>query len=354
MSSASTDAPAEPPEVTPEERVKTHAKELGADLVGVASIDQLEDNPPNPEEPQVPSRIWDEPHSCVVFGMRMPMGEFHSDDQESQGTVNSIITHRLEMLAYRMCRWIEDEFEERALMIAGEDNHPAYKGGAYAPMSHRHMAAEAGLGTFGLEANLLTPEYGPRMYFSALFTTVDLEPDGPMEEQLCIGETCGRCLMACPSDAVQQFTLDKIRCASAAQVHGFRGLLYGPLRALSRDDPPEIKLDLLDSDEMRNKFHSIARLINAFGACPRCVEVCPIGVDYRKFLHRQHRNIPEKTKEKEEKLEAMFEARERGEYVDWNKPVNERWIGEAGYTPFRELLDERAGDVNDLSAPGDG
>lgn len=327
------------------EAVKEFARTEGVDLVGVADIEALEANPPNPEEPQVPSRIWpDEPESAVVIANRMPMGEFLSDDQESKGTINARISDRLSFIAHRICRFIEDEFGEKALVIAGEDNHPDYKGGAYGPMSLRHMAAEAGLGSFGLEANLLTPEYGPRVYFGALFTTADLEPDGLMEHQICIGETCGRCLHACPSDAVEHFHLDKVACASAAQVHGFRGILYGPLRALiaMADAEDELVLDLLDSGEMRNKYHSIARLINAFGACPRCVEVCPIGIDYRKFLHQAHKNIPEATKSKQEKLREMFDARERGEFVEWNKPVGRRWIGEAGYKPFRELLDERA------------
>lgn len=329
--------------------VKEYARDVGADLVGVADIDALEENPPNPEEPQVPSRIWpDEPETAVVMAQRMPMGEFLSDNQQAKGTVNARVSDRLGLVAHRVARFIEDEYGEKALIIAGEDNHPDYKGGAYGPMSMRHMAAEAGLGSFGLEANLLTPEYGPRVYFSALFTTADLEPDGLMEHQLCIGETCGRCLHACPSDAVEHFHLDKVSCASAAQVHGFRGILYGPLRSIAenRDLPDEVLLDMLDSGEMRNKFHSISRLINAFGSCPRCVEVCPIGIDYRKFLHQEHRNIPESTKQKQEKLDELFQARERGEFVDWNKPVNRRWIGEEGYKPFREVLDERAADAD--------
>lgn len=333
---------------TPSVQVKDYAKSLGADIVGIADIDELEANPPDPNHPQVPSRIWaDEPETAVVLGRRMPMGEFLSTHQESKGAVNATVMETLEKMSHRVCRFIEDELGAKALQVPGEDNHPAFKRGAYGPMSLRHMASEAGLGSFGLEANLLTPEYGPRMYFSALFTTASLEPDGLMEHQLCIGETCGRCAHACPSDAVEHFNLDKVACASAAQVHGYRGILYGPLRTMSQIDDNDVLLDMLSSDEIRRKYHSIARMVNAVGACPRCVEVCPIGIDYRKFLHQEHKNIPESTKEKEEKLEDMFKAREHGEYADWSRPQSKRWIGTDGYTPFRQVLDDRTSDETD-------
>lgn len=330
-------------ESDPTDRVKRYARSIGADVVGIADVDALEANPPDPDHPQVPSRIWpDEPETAVVLGRRMPMGEFLSSHQQSRGAINATIMDTIEKMAHRVSRFLEDELGAKALAIPGEDNHPAYKGGAYGPMSMRHMAAEAGLGTFGLELNLLTPEYGPRMYFTAVFTTAELEPDGLMEQQLCIGETCGRCLLSCPSDAVGHFDLDRVACASAAQVHGFRSLLYGPLRALTRVSDEDVALDMIDGDEMRRKFHAIARRVNVFGACPRCVEVCPIGIDYRRFLHQEHRNIPEATKENEEQLEEMFEARQRGEFVDGRRPGDERWMGTEGYAPFRQVLDERA------------
>lgn len=327
--------------LTDTERVKAYARRAGADLVGIADPDVLEEHPPDPNHPQVPSRIWSEVESVVVAGVRVPLGEFLSDDHQSIGYVNQLVVHLVDRLSHRIARFVEDELGERAVQLANDETDPELKQGSYGFLSLRHLAAEAGLGTFGLEANLLTPEYGPRVYFGAALTTADLEPDDRLTHQLCIGESCGRCLKACPSDAIEHFTLDKVDCASAAQYQGARSIIYGPLRAAAALDDPEDVLAMLDTGEVREKYLSIVRKINAFGACPRCVEVCPIGVDYSTFLAQEHRNIPENTPEKEAKLQEMLTAREAGEFVEWNKPVNERWIGEDGYKPFIQVVRER-------------
>ena len=40
--------------------------------------------------------------------------------------------------------------------------------------SHRHAAFLAGLGNFGVNNMLLTPEYGPRVRFGSVFTSAEL------------------------------------------------------------------------------------------------------------------------------------------------------------------------------------
>ena len=323
------------------ERVKAFARNAGADLVGIADPAALEANPPDPNWPQVPSRIWDEVEAVVVIGVRVPLGEFLSDDHQVIGYVNQLVVHLADRLSHRVARFIEDDLKERAVQLANDETDPELKHGSYGFLSLRHLAAEAGLGTFGLEANLLTPEYGPRVYFGATLTTATLEADERLTHQLCIGEPCGRCLAACPSDAVMHFTLDKVRCASAAQYQGARSIIYGPLRAMAALDDPADVLAMLDTGEVREKYTSIVRKINAFGACPRCVEVCPVGIDYSRFLAAEHKHIPEDTEAKRAKLDEMLTARSAGEFASWNKPVNERWIGEDGYKPFTQVLRER-------------
>ena len=85
------------------------------------------------------------------------------------------------------------------------------KRASYGQLSTRHLGVEAGLGTLGLEVNILTPEFGPRLYLTGILTELELEPDQRMEEQVCIGESCSRCLHSCPPDAVRQWGLDKAR-----------------------------------------------------------------------------------------------------------------------------------------------
>lgn len=333
---------------TDTERVKNFARNAGADLVGVADADKLNENPPDPEHPQIPSRVWEETNSVVVIALRVPLGEYMSDDHQSLGYLNQLVVHKVDRLSHEIARFIEKELGHRALQLANDETDPDLKRGSYGFLSLRHLAAEAGLGTFGLEANLLTPEFGPRVYFAAVLTTAELEYNERITSQICIGASCGRCLEACPTDAVEHFTLDKLRCGSAAQYMGVRSIIYGPLRTIIELDETEDILDMLSSHEVKQKFVSIVRKINAFGACPRCVEVCPIGIDYKKFLAQEHKNIPEATKDNEETLQEMITAEQEDRFIDGNKPVNLRWVGEDGYKTFLQVIREREDRLDDV------
>lgn len=73
--------------------------------------------------------------------------------------------------------------------------------GRFAPFSHRHAAVAAGLGTFGLNNLLLTPQYGPRQRLVSLITSAPLVPDPVMTKSLCLGEKCSLCTKGCPAGA---------------------------------------------------------------------------------------------------------------------------------------------------------
>ncbi len=65
------------------------------------------------------------------------------------------------------------------------------------PFSHRYAAVAAGLGSIGLSGNVMTPEYGCRVYLSSVVTDAPLEPDGPLDKNPC--DNCNICVNACPS-----------------------------------------------------------------------------------------------------------------------------------------------------------
>ncbi len=77
-----------------------------------------------------------------------------------------------------------------------------YAGGIGGAFSHRHAAVRAGLGEFGLNNLVLTPEYGPRQRFSSIITTAKLTPSHLWKEKLCKGTGCFKCVDNC-SGAIQ-------------------------------------------------------------------------------------------------------------------------------------------------------
>jgi epoxyqueuosine reductase QueG len=67
----------------------------------------------------------------------------------------------------------------------------------YGPFSHRHAATRAGLGEFGYNNIVLTPQFGPRQRFNSIITDAELAPDPLITEPICLREDCGLCLEAC-------------------------------------------------------------------------------------------------------------------------------------------------------------
>ena len=112
--------------------------------------------------------------------------------------------------------------------------------------SHRHAAFCAGLGNFGENNMLLTPQYGPRVRFASLFSTAELPGDPVLDDPLCIH--CKRCVSICPVSAVPgggypEKLTDKHACAAR-------------------------------SEKLKRRFLS---------PCGCCIKVCPVGKDRSQY-----------------------------------------------------------------------
>jgi epoxyqueuosine reductase QueG len=108
--------------------------------------------------------------------------------------------------------------------------------------SHRHSAYLAGLGTFGVSGMLLTENNGPRMRYTSIITTAELDHNVPMKKQLCT--RCMRCTKECPEGAVT------------------KGMY-----------PDEI------TDKKRCVEYSAVLRAKGCSPCGRCLFVCPVGKD---------------------------------------------------------------------------
>ncbi len=84
---------------------------------------------------------------------------------------------------------------------------PKMKSGG-GPFSHRHAAVAAGLGMFGRNNLFMTEKYGSRVRLVSIITEAELEPDPMLEEQICLGEKCNKCVKSCPSGAFTEETYE--------------------------------------------------------------------------------------------------------------------------------------------------
>jgi epoxyqueuosine reductase QueG len=157
----------------------------------------------------------------------------------------------------------------------------------------------------------------------AVITTAELEPDRKLGKALCLGEQCGRCLLACPGDAVGRFELDLERCRPYSSPYGYHFLKKHVERILSTTEPGRRHEAMRDTDTLMI-WQSMLRGVGIYSGCTRCYDVCPVGGDYETHLRDVQENIPEETGQKRDKLASFRDSANR---LPPGLEKHSRWIG---------------------------
>src|SRR6266436_3844916 len=330
--------------------VKRRALELGADLAGIASAATLNAFPPDPRWPQTPERILPSIKSVIVLVQRIPAGAFRAVSNVPVQYMDMLVLRKMDKIAYRLAEELE-RTGHPTFVTAAQETDWSLKRASYGRLSTRHLGVEAGLGTLGLEVNILTPEFGPRVYLTGILTELELEADRPITEQVCIGESCSRCLHSCPADAVLHFGIDKRACATEAQEFGFSTILQFFEKFI--DMPQAQKTAAAASRDVFGFWQGLLRVVGSFGDCPRCLAVCPVGNDYHAHLAEVQKVIPERTPEKTVIQKQWQQARKAGEPGAGLSEWNARWVGPEGYKgmvakqlqEFKRKQKEQLGDI---------
>jgi len=324
-------------------RVKARARELGTDLVGIASAQTLNAFPPDPRWPQTPERISPYVKSVITIVQHIPVGAFRCRTNTPVQYMDMLVLRKMDKVAYRLAEELE-RAGHPSFVVPAQETEWTLKRASYGRLSTRHLGVESGLGTLGLEVNILTPEYGPRVYLTGILTELELAADAPMTEQVCIGESCSRCLHSCPGDAVLHFGIDKRACAEHAQEFGFSTILKFLDQVVDADAQGasiERQVAMMRSRDHFGFWQGLLRVVGSFGDCPRCLAVCPVGDDYHAHLAEPQKVIPEKTPQKALLARERQDARKRGEPIDGLNDWNIRWVGPDGYKGIvaRQLQD---------------
>jgi len=198
------------------EMVKKAAKEFGADLVGITSMDRFEGSPKQND----PRYIFPQAKAMVVLGYRMPRGAFRGIEEGTffasypsmaYAGINWVYGP---MVLWNLTRFIEDEGYD-TVPIANINGGEAvnvftgdFKMNWSVPVSpdkpypdvlvnFRISAFCAGLGEIGYSRIFLTPQFGPMQRFNILLTDAPLEPD-PIYDGPAICDRCKLCVKNCP------------------------------------------------------------------------------------------------------------------------------------------------------------
>lgn len=295
--------------------IKQKAKDLGADLVGIADGNTID-----------ASHITElDAGRVIVLAKRLNDGVARIkrwDDRHKYYNDELALTH-LEETSLELVYWLEDNGYPAIIVPPTHVDPAQYKEDPNAHLdtllSLPHAAVEAGLGTLGLNLQLLTPEYGPRVILTAVLCSVDVDCDRPMSEALCKGPSCGRCLKTCPADAVGLWERNWPACDRFRSPHGFAQLTEHLEKIIHETDAAARKT-LLKSEDSFYLWQSILRGAGVVTGCRRCADVCPVGADYAEMLSDALEEIPENTPAKEKRLAAM-----QGDSPEYRK--QKRFIG---------------------------
>ena len=202
------------------------ARNLGAEIYGVASAGAFERFPKKPQ----PSKFVPDAKSVIIIGMPFTpeiydtvakpwlaaITKKRSDEggvsgknsnrppegveRYFMGDENTILTHEVGLIGYKMAWKLHREGEQTFYFPAPFKQDTRFRTAAFQFTPAMYLA---GLGQMGFNCSILTPEFGPRIWVTTIITTKDLPAGQPMEPifyEDC--NDCKECVKRCPSKAL--------------------------------------------------------------------------------------------------------------------------------------------------------
>lgn len=191
----------------------------GASLVGVANVERFAEAPKGHH----PCDFVPKAKSVVTFGIALLHQSLYWEEHLSESelvppenrkdvlqnylykeTGYTMVNRLLDMLGLRLANFLDSKGFNSLFLPATYGTGTIWAfikekiPSGFGLLSQRHAAVMAGLGEFGLNNVVVTPEYGPRIRFNSVITEAELEPNRLLEKKTCLGESCSLCLENCP------------------------------------------------------------------------------------------------------------------------------------------------------------
>ena len=203
--------------------LKSYARSVGADLIGITSVDRFADVPAEKN----PLSIFPECKSVIVIGRRILRGALRGVEEgtnfsSTYGTFGyeSLEDNFIAKTTYDLTCRLEENGSEAVPLFGYSSEADMSFGTPVAPgkpapnviVDIDVAAHQAGLGEMGKGGFFLTPEYGPRQRFAMILTDIELEADTVQNLGFC--NDCNACVEGCPLNALTENKRDKTICAT--------------------------------------------------------------------------------------------------------------------------------------------
>ncbi|MGI6777050.1 MAG: hypothetical protein ACOX7R_03170 [Acetivibrionales bacterium] len=178
------------------------AKELGADIVGIASVERWKSAP----EMLRPDAHLPDAKSVIVMGIHHPDASVEwggIPNSNYAGPFQIGMIPKLDTMSRHLAKFIEKKGEKAIpYPCTGFWRHRPYKEietANTASFSHRHAAVAAGLGEFGLNNLFMSPQFGPRQRLVSVITSAEMEADA-LYSGVPLCDECRMCAKHCPGN----------------------------------------------------------------------------------------------------------------------------------------------------------
>jgi epoxyqueuosine reductase len=252
------------------------AQELGADLVGFASVKDLKKSPSFTFAPQMPGTNEGIGTRKNELGLKpgevkwpdnaktvMVIAVHHPEDKPEMdwwyGRKDPPGNRILAQVVKSLCNWIPENFDINVVHLP----YHVEKGGTYL----KDAAVLAALGSIGRNNILVTPKFGPRVRLRALTLDIELASTGPMAFDPC--------------------TLCEDLCRKACKQNAFDKHIYKPsgygLDILPGRDGTFARsvcnLQMEEDNEVANeqKIDGFDEPVKLIKYCRKCELACPVG-----------------------------------------------------------------------------
>ncbi|MDP6126891.1 MAG: hypothetical protein QF432_01885, partial [Dehalococcoidales bacterium] len=179
------------------EELEAFARSLGAEIYGVATADAFNEFPDKPQ----PSKFVPDARSVIVIGMPntreiyatvakpelaeifrtgaddVALSEKHlgrppaGAEQFYLGDEVTLLTHEVGLIGYKIAWKLHKEGFQAFYFPAPFKQEPRFRTAPFYFMPAMYLA---GIGQMGLNCSILTPDYGPRIWVTAIITNKEL------------------------------------------------------------------------------------------------------------------------------------------------------------------------------------
>lgn len=200
--------------MTIEEAIKSLARDLGADLCGIAPVARFDDAPAGFQ----PRDIFPRAKSVVVLAKRFPEGPFHSQSPIPYTTASDVIRQEVTRIAILLCAAVEAHADAQAVPIPSDpyEYWDAENREGRGLLSLKHAGWLAGLGVITANSLLTNDRYGNRICLGAVLLDIKLEGNDIADYSFDC-ERCHLCIDTCPVHAIHGPTVTQKLCRSNSE-----------------------------------------------------------------------------------------------------------------------------------------